>query len=325
MNRKQLLSRAKQWKKVLELLQKDDVTVDDICAQHPWLLEEETLDSGAPASAIEPRKAAADSPLPREVLSMLEKESGLGSEEAWWNIWWLVSKSEHNNEKREAAFDSDKKGVSVFEFCSALPYDWKDRGVTMGLVGFTVAYDGKDAKGDAMDLFKVYTSLGGCGDELAKLAVGCTKDRKRCEALMKKLREIGKDPKWIEAQWRALFLADGYLRKTMDTWKKVGVAKPSALAIATVLDCSLNQGWDGKDGGCTTLEKCAVKGDENKTLQKYNAWRRTVAGTNDYNSPPINGKNRADQFEKLRQAGVFSLQGPEATKAIQDAIRWTMK
>lgn len=82
---------------------------------------------------------------------------------------------------------------------------------------------------------------------------------------------------------------------------------------------------DGKDGGCNNLEKLGVKGNEDATLEKYNKWRRKVAGTNEYNEPKSNGENRADMFEDLRKAKCFSLTGAEATKAIKKAISWEMK
>ena len=325
MDRKNLLLRARQWKRVLKMLEDDAVTMAHICDKHPWLLEEEGADVSA-APAVNPAKSndqLNDNPLNAEVLSMLAAETGLASADAWWNVWWLVSKPEHDNAARENAFASDKKGVSLFEYAAALSYDWKNnRGVTVGLVGFTTGYNGKDT-GDAMDLFKIYKGLG--GEDLGPMAAGCTKSKEKCAVLVKKIQSLGSDPKWIEAQWRALFAPGGYLKKTVDTWKKVGVPRPSALAIATVFDCSLNQGHDGPHGGCVWLEKLAVKGDENATLEKFNAWRRTVAGTNNYNAPPVNGRNRADQFEALRKAGVSSLEGPKAMEEIKKAISWVMK
>jgi hypothetical protein len=68
-----------------------------------------------------------------------------------------------------------------------------------------------------------------------------------------------------------------------------------------------------------------VKGDEDKTLKAYNKWRRKVAGTESYNSPPTNGVNRADMYEELRKAKQFDLKGADAAKAIKKAISWNMK
>lgn len=267
----------------------------------------------------------ATDPLNADVLDLLKKTTGLGSAEAWRNIWLLVSKSEQDNEDPSKAFLTDK-GKSLFGYADALSYDWKERGVTMGLVGWTTADSGKDGHGDAPDLFKVYKALG--GEDLMPYCKGCTSDKNACEKLIAKIKDIKDDPKWIKAQWQQLVTkadSGAYIYHTIQTWKKVGVNQPSALAIATVFDASLNQGFDGKDGGCVNLEKLAVAGNEDKTLEAYNKWRRKVAGTNDYNSPKSNGENRADMFEKLRKAKVFSLEGFAATKALKDALSWEMK
>lgn len=263
-------------------------------------------------------------PLGTDVLKMLKTTTGLDDADAWRNVWLLVSKSEHDNEDPAKAFLTDK-GKSLFSYASALSYDWKERGVTTGIVGWTTACDGKDGKGDAPVLFKIYKELG--GEDLMKYCDGCTKNKAKCSALIKKVESLADDPKWIQAQWKQLVTKadDGaYLFHTVDTWKKLGI-QPSALAIATVFDASLNQGSGGKDGGCTNLEKLGVKGDEDETLKKYNAWRRKVAGTNDYNSPKSNGEHRADMFEELRKAKQFDLKGAEAAKAIKKAISWEMK
>lgn len=317
-----ILAYAKKWRSVYVAM-KNSLTTDELYAKFPFVGDVFPKPStSSPAAPDEiPGKGDAGDPLNPSVLAMLEKESGIGSKEAWWNVWWLISKPEHDNERKSGAFDSDNKDISLFEYADALSYDWKERGVTMGLVGFTTAYDGKDAQGDAMGLFKIYKQLG--GEDLAPLAVGCTKSKQKCQKLINKIRSIGEDPKWIEAQWRALFVDGGYLRETMKAFKSVGIDKPSALAIATVFDASLNQGAEGPDGGCVYLKKLAVRGNEEETLKKYNQWRRKVAGTNDYNSPAINGQNRADQFEKLRAAKCHVLE--KCDGEIKKAISWEMR
>lgn len=51
---------------------------------------------------------------------------------------------------------------------------------------------------------------------------------------------------------------------------------------------------------------------------------RSPGRANAFRSGPY-GRNRADMFEKLREAKAFSLAGPEAAAAIKKAIHWTMK
>ena len=255
--------------------------------------------------------------LSTEVLKILGDATGLADREAWTNIWLLISKSEHNNEKVSGTFEIETNKGSVFGYASALSYDQKKRGVTMGLVGWTTADSGKDGKGDAPELFKIYKKLG--GEDLMPFVDGCCSSKDKCEKLISKIHSIAADPKWIQAQWTQLVSdsPDGaYVFRTMASWKKAGVPKPSALAIGAVLDGLLNM-------GSTDLVKLAVHGDENKTLEKYNVWRRKVAGTEDFNSPPSNGWARSDMFEDLRKAKCFSLKGCDAE--VKKAVSWKMK
>jgi len=179
-------------------------------------------------------------PLNPDVLALLKKKTGLDDAEAWRNIWLLISKSEQNNEDPDKAFLTDK-GKSLFGYASALSYDRHKRGVTMGIVGWTSANNSKDGKGDAPELFKVYKNLG--GEDLMDYCDGCCKSEEKCDKLIKKIKDIQDDPKWIQAQWEQLTVKDGYLFETMAAFKKIGIEKPSALAIATVFDTSLNQGF----------------------------------------------------------------------------------
>ena len=261
-------------------------------------------------------------PLSSDVLALLKKKTGLDDAEAWRNVWLLISKSEQNNEDPNKAFLTDT-GKSLFGYASALSYDQHKRGVTIGIVGWTTGNNSHDGKGDAPELFRVYTSLG--GEDLMPYCDGCCKSKDKCAKLISKIKDIQDDPKWIQAQWQQLTVKDGYIYETMAAFKKIGIDNPSALAIATVFDTSLNQGFDGPDGGCDHLVKLGVKGNEDKTLKAYNAWRRKVAGTSEYNDPFENGVNRADMYEELRKAKVCDLKGADATKAIKKAISWNMK
>ena len=265
-----------------------------------------------------------DDALNTDVLAILEKATGLGSKEAWANIWLLISKAEQDNTDPKGTFEIEGTKGSLFGYASALSYDQHDRGVTIGLVGWTTANDGKDGAGDAPELFKMYRGLG--GDDLMPFVAGCCKSKEKCEKLIKKIHEIAGDPRWIASQWNQLVTDsdDGaYIYHAAAAWKKVGVAKPSALALASVIDTSLNQGNEGKFGGCSNLIKLAVHGNEKKTLEAYLEWKAKVAGTNEFNDPPCNGKARAGQFQLLLKDECFSLTGCE--KEIQKAISWKMK
>lgn len=257
-------------------------------------------------------------PLTPEVLTMLGKATGIFDKEVWTNIWLLISKSEHANTDVKKTFLTDT-GESLFTYASALSYDAKKRGVTLGIVGWTTANDGKDGQGDAPVLFRQYKELG--GEDLMPYVDGCVKSKDKRDKLIAKIQSLKTDPKWAQAQFQNLVTGDGYIAQTVKAWKKIGVEAPTPLAIATVFDASLNQGFAGTDGGCVNLVK--LRGTEDDVLKKYNVWRRKVAGTSEYNDPPSNGKNRADQFEILRKAGCYSLK--KCDKDIQKAISWEMK
>lgn len=258
-------------------------------------------------------------PLSSDVLRDLQAATGLGNKERWNAIFLLISKSEHNNENPAKAFLSDE-GSSVFGYASALKYDMKQRGVTMGLVGWTTADSGKDGQGDAPSLFKVFKALG--GEDLMPFVAGCTTSKDACQKLIKKIKSLENDPVWIRAQFQHLVSGNGYIAQTMKAWKKLKIMTPSPLALATVFDHNLNCGFDGKDGGTANLMKLGVPGDENASLQAFNAWRRTVAGKNCYNDPPSNGVHRAHMFEEARQAKCYQLDDPVLIKKI---ISWEMK
>jgi hypothetical protein len=259
-----------------------------------------------------------DDPLSPAVLALLEKATGLGDKEAWTNIWFLISKTEQGNDDLKKTWRTDEN-KSLFTYASALSYDRHKRGVTVGIVGWTTANDGKDSQGDAWKLFEQYAKLG--GKDLAPHAKGCCDSQQKCDNLIARIAALDKDPKWAQAQFQNLVTGDGYLAKTMEAWKRAGVPKPSALAIGVVFDTSLNQGWDGPDGGCTHLTKLAVSGNESKTLEKYFAWKTSVAGTNEYNSPKINGTNRGKMWASL--AGCPSLRRCDAE--IKKAVKWELK
>lgn len=256
-------------------------------------------------------------PLTPEVLQLLEKATGLGDKEAWTNIWLLVSKSEHNNEDPAKAFLTDK-GESLFGYASALPYDMHKRGVTLGIVGWTTADSGKDGRGDAPELFKQYKKLG--GDDLMPYVDGCCTSKEKCKKLIAKIESLADDPKWIQAQFQNLVTGDGYIAQAMRAFQKIGIEKPSALAIGVAFDTLLNM---GDPPAAKQLVKLATKGDEVKTLKDYCKWKTSESGKNEYNDPPVNGKNRGKMWADLVDAKCFSLVGCDAQ--VRKATSWTMK
>lgn len=260
--------------------------------------------------------------LHEKVLERLGDATGVYDYDQWLACWFLISKSEHDNEDPDKTF-ACAKGGSVFQYCDALSYDWKQRGVTCGIVGFTTANSGKAEWGDLQPVLEILKRDG--GPNLVRYAKTCHQDKDDAKKLCRKIRSLkGSDlDAFIDAQFEALLDKGGYLYETVHAWKQAGVDAPSILAIATVFDASLNQGHDGKDGGCTNLVKIAEShhGDENKILKRFNAWRREVAGSKNYNSCAHNGESRSDMFETLRKRGQFQTRVEDAERV----VTWTMK
>ena len=255
------------------------------------------------------------------VLKMLENATGLVDAQAWSNVLSLVAKPEHDRLEWWLA----DNGMPIYAWSSALKYDWnkktEGRGVTMGIVGFTTHSDGKP-EGDAQDLFKEYVKLG--GKDLSPMSQDCATDETACKHLIKEIKNLGDDPKWIQAQWNRLVATggSGYIFEAMKICKDHGIQKPSALTIGALFDCSLNQGATGKGGSRSIAKDVGAKKDEKEFLKCFLEKRMPIAGKNAYNDPPINGKNRVQQFIDLLDAGCMDLKDDALIKKVTS---WEMK
>lgn len=260
--------------------------------------------------------------LNESVLKILGDATGIRDYQQWLACWLLISKSEHDNQDENKTFLA-QNGESVFQYADFLPYDWTERGVTCGLVGFTTANDGKPEWGDLEPVLHRLKKKG--GPDLLGLTKTCHTNKNDAKKLCKKIHDLsGEDlNRFIESQFEALVNTDGYICETVKAWKHVGIECPSMLAVATVFDTSLNQGFDGKDGGCTNLKKIGKKhqGDENAILKEFNEWRRRVAGKKNYNSCAHNGHCRSDMYESLRKDEHFKL----AVDDVKKVLGWKMK
>lgn len=248
-----------------------------------------------------PKQALTDS-----VLTLLENETGIARFDTWTNIWLLISKSEHDNEDIDGTFEIETSKGSVFGYADELSYDKHERGVTFGLVGWTSEQDGPG-------LFKTYHELG--GEDLTDLC------KRGGRPLIKKIHSIGDDDLFIRAQWENLCGKRGYIHKTMKSFKRLGIRRPSPLAFACLLDCNLNQGFDGKFGGSKVIEKIGTQDDERTTLCDFLKWRLTVADKHNFNQKP-NGTSRVKMFQTIFDAGDMDLKD---TDVIRKAIHWRMR
>jgi hypothetical protein len=254
------------------------------------------------------------------VIDILEDATGIRGVDAWTAIFFLLSKSEHDNEKWDDTFISDD-GNSVFFFAKRLSYDGEQRGVTVGLAGWTTANDGKDAWGDFHKLAIRYKRMGGI--DLRRLAKGLTKDKKKSEEFCDKIRSLHGEyaEKFVRAQFKDLCSKDGYICKSADALRKAGIECPSPLSLAIVMDTAINQGVGGKWCPVKWLEEHANGGDEKEIMRKFLDWKRVAATKNNHNDPPSNGEERSDMFRKLLDAGCFQLPRDKCV----EVTKWKMK
>jgi len=260
--------------------------------------------------------------LTKASLEHLEKCSGISDLDTWTAIFFLLSKSEHNNMKWDDTFTGED-GKSVFFYAKRLPYDGEQRGVTTGIAGWTTANDGKDTYGDFHKLAVRYKRMGGV--DLRKLAKGLTKDTDKAGRFCEKIKGLHGDMAdlWVETQLKHLARPDGYIFESCQALKDAGIPHPSPLTVAAVVDTAINQGFGGKWCPKAWLKEHAVttSDDELKLLREFLAWKRVAATKNHHNSPPSNGEERADMFLKLLDAGGLCLKRNHC----ESVVTWKMK
>lgn len=260
--------------------------------------------------------------LSSKVLKTLETATGLGDRDAWTAIFFLLSKSEHDNERVDDTFESDDH-KSVFFYAKRLPYDGEQRGVTVGLAGWTTANDGNDKYGDFPKLAVRYKKLGGV--DLRKLCKGLTKNKEKAEEFCEKIRSLQGEyaEKFVLAQFEDLCHKGGYVYEAVEALKTVGVTQPHPLTLAAVIDTLINQGIGGKWCAVKWLEAFHKEhgcSSESKVLKEFLEWKRVAATKNHHNDPPSNGEKRTDMFVELMRGDGWDLPIPLCEKA----VKWKM-
>lgn len=265
-----------------------------------------------------------------KTLKLLYECCGLGDSEVWQNIMTVISKSEHDNNDPKK-WDTSDKGTSVFNYASCLSYDFKERGCTLGLVGFTTHNAGKQEYGDAQPLFKAYAKAGG-RDDLAKLSEGIPKDKSKGEKLAKVIEKLD-DETWRDCQWAELTKSSpspgGYLYYTMKMLNKRGLTKPKALTICMIFDHTLNCGASGPHCVEKIFSKidASIKGSdkEKKLIEEFTKLRKPILGDPkfDYNGTKTNGENRGQQIVDLMNKGHMDLKN--CTADLKAVLSWKMK
>lgn len=255
-----------------------------------------------------------------ECLNILQQTTSIGSTDVWTNIFFLISKSEHDNEDYDKTFIS-AHGGSVFTYAEALRYDWKNnRGVTCGLVGFTTANSGKASWGDAQPMFRFFHKLG--GKDLIPLASECHIHKAKADALCQFIRSMDSSEHdlFMRAQVMALCCRGGYVYETAQILGELRLP-PHPLLFAALLDTMLNFGLGGRWCPRAWLQKKGKRGNATVTLKRFLRWKKRVSSKNHHNSCRHNARCRSNMFKKLMKRNEWSL----SRAACEKVVRWRMK
>jgi hypothetical protein len=234
-------------------------------------------------------------------------------------IFFLVSKSEHNNQDPKKTFVC-ANGDPVWTYAEALSYDWRQRGVTCGVVGFTSANCGKAEWGDAQPMLKTFRDMG--GPDLLPLADTCHENKASADSFCRAIHELDDDDveRFCRAQMSALTGKKGYLYEAVAICRELDVP-PKPLLIAALFDTLLNFGIGGKYCPLKWLRANGKRGSKTKTLRRLLRWKRKVSCLNNHNSCDHNGHERSDMFRTLLRKKEWNLDVTECCKV----VRWRMK
>ncbi len=237
-----------------------------------------------------------DDQFPQGIAQMLHDKTGLDSEQ-WDNITDLIAKSEQDQEK---GWNSNP--AKFYGSCERLEYDKDKRGWTISAFGATT---GGSISGDAGRLFTE------AGTSAKELGVN-NKDR-----FKENVAKLGRDPAWQKAVWT--WFHKEYIAPSVSHLQSLGYT--SALTIAAVTDCALNQGFSGtKDTAEALMNRIKNPRSEAEFLRKFLDERAKVVDTNDYNANG-NGKRRVDMYRKLLDGGQMDLRDKDK---VRKAMSWRM-
>ncbi len=252
-------------------------------------------DKGGLAAIPAPADASKkDHAFPAGIADMLLKKTGLDSEQ-WDNIADLIGKSEHNMGK---GWKSDT-GL-FYGSCEKLDYDKDTRGTTITAFGATTGKGYNDAK----RLFKEY------GTSAEDLGLG------NFQRFKKNIGKLADNPKWQQAVWR--WFHSEYVAPSVSQLEGLGFT--SALTVAAVTDCALNQGYSGDHGAKKLMGIAQGAKSEEAFLRRFLDARAKVADKNGYNANG-NGARRVGMYRKLLDRGQLDLRDKNE---VRDAMKWKM-
>lgn len=234
-------------------------------------------------------------------------------------IFFLVSKGEHDNQAVDKTFETCE-GAPVFTYADALPYDWKQRGVTIGIVGWTTANDGKASWGDAEKMLQRFADLG--GPNLVAQAQRCHLDMTAAKHLCKTIRTMDEanTARFTRAQLEDITSPGGYLFEAVRAIRAQEIPV-TPLLVSAIFDTLLNFGIGGRYCPLAWLSKHARTGSKTKTLRGFLRWKATVGSKNNHNSCKHNAQCRSKMFRRLLREKQWYLD----QTACEQAVQWTMK
>lgn len=239
---------------------------------------------------------AKDKEFPEGIAQMLLKETGLDSTQ-WDNIADLIAKPEQDQER-----GWNRDPGKFYGFCKDLDTD--DRGYTLTAFGATTG-EGVD---DAQRLFKEF------GTSAKELGLG----KGDGEQFQRNIRALGNNPKWQQAVWR--WFHKEYVAKSVAELRERGFT--SALTIAAVTDCSLNQGFFGKHGSEKLMGRIGRVSSEAEFLERFLDERdKHVDDKKMMYNAYGNGARRVAMYRKLLKRGQLDLRDKGA---VRDAVDWKM-
>lgn len=252
-------------------------------------------------------------------LTFLQSKTGMDAEQ-WNNIMRMVNKSEQDD-------PSFSGWVKYYGYCQNIG---DGRGITMSIQGATTGGP-NDGGPDGPGLFLLFDKYSGASSPsiaggLSKAGVKASmsgqilKINESDSAFCAKISALENNANWRAAVWESFY--DNYIGYAVQQAKARNFNDP--IIIGAFADSALNQGATGSTGSLQDmLSKSGSSTNEKTFFTAFTTLREKVAGTQDFNSPAINGKNRALMWLNVYNDGGHTLIGVDST--ITKVTSWTMQ
>lgn len=240
--------------------------------------------------------------------------------EQWNNVMRMVNKSEQDD-------PSFSGWVQYYGYCQDIG---DGRGITMSIQGATTGGP-NDGGPDGPGLFLLFNKYNGASNPsiaggladagvLATMNGSILKINQSTSAFCAKINGLENNANWRAAVWESFY--NNYISYAVQQARQRNFNDP--VIIGAFTDSALNQGATGGSGSLQDmLSKSGSSTNETTFFTAFTKLRETVAGTQDFNSPPINGKNRALMWLNMYNGGGKSLVGVDSL--VTSVTGWTMQ